>query len=51
MRRGRELERMRSDNSNEFRGSDFTSTLEQLGARHTRIPADIVHGAHKMQAK
>jgi transposase InsO family protein len=30
---------MLSDNGNEFRGSDFTSTLEKLGTRHTRIHA------------
>ena len=36
---GWRLERMLSDNGNEFRGSDFTSTLEKLGTRHTRIHA------------
>ena len=30
---------MLSDNGNEFRGSDFTSTLQKLGIRHTRIHA------------
>ena len=33
------LERMLSDNGNEFRGSDFTSALERLKARHSRIHA------------
>ena len=33
------LQRMLSDNGNEFRGLDFTRTLEQLGARHSRIHA------------
>jgi transposase InsO family protein len=36
---GWRLERMLSDNGNEFRGSDFTSNLEKLGTRHTRIHA------------
>ena len=35
---GWKLERMLSDNGNEFKG-DFTSTLEKLGARHSRIHA------------
>jgi len=30
---------MLSDNGNEFRGSDFTSTLEKLKADHSRIHA------------
>jgi transposase InsO family protein len=33
------LERMLSDNGNEFRGNDFTNTLEKLNARHSRIHA------------
>jgi transposase InsO family protein len=36
---GWQLERMLSDNGNEFRGQDFTSTLEKLKARHSRIHA------------
>ena len=36
---GWRLERMLSDNGNEFRGNDFTSTLQKLSARHTRIHA------------
>jgi transposase InsO family protein len=36
---GWQLERMLSDNGNEFRGHDFTRTLEKLKARHTRIHA------------
>jgi transposase InsO family protein len=30
---------MLSDNGNEFRGNDFTRTLEKLKARHSRIHA------------
>ena len=30
---------MLCDNGNEFRGHDFTKTLEKLGARHSRIHA------------
>ena len=36
---GWRLERMLSDNGNEFRGSDFTNNLEKLKTRHTRIHA------------
>ena len=36
---GWRLERMLSDNGNEFRGSDFTHTLEKLGTHHSRIHA------------
>ncbi len=36
---GWQLERMLSDNGNEFRGLQFGATLERLGARHTRIHA------------
>ena len=36
---GWRLERMLSDNGNEFRGSDFTSTLEKLKTRHSHIHA------------
>ena len=36
---GWRLERVLSDNGNEFRGNDFTATLEKLNARHTRIHA------------
>jgi len=36
---GWQLERMLSDNGNEFRGSDFPNTLERLGVRHSRIHA------------
>jgi transposase InsO family protein len=36
---GWQLQRMLSDNGNEFRGTDLTSTLEKLGARHSRIHA------------
>jgi transposase InsO family protein len=35
---GWRLERLLSDNGNEFKG-DFTTTIERLGARHTRIHA------------
>jgi transposase InsO family protein len=35
---GWQLERVLSDNGNEFKG-DFTTTLERLGARHSRIHA------------
>jgi transposase InsO family protein len=33
------LERVLSDNGNEFRGVEFGQTLERLGARHSRIHA------------
>ena len=33
------LERVLSDNGNEFRGAQFGQTLERLGARHSRIHA------------
>jgi transposase InsO family protein len=36
---GWRLERMLSDNGNEFRGSEFPNTLQKLGARHSRIHA------------
>ncbi|TMC47120.1 MAG: transposase family protein [Chloroflexi bacterium] len=36
---GWQLERMLSDNGSEFRGLDFTRTLEKLKARHSRIHA------------
>jgi transposase InsO family protein len=36
---GWRLERMLSDNGNEFRGNDFTETLQKLGAHHSRIHA------------
>jgi transposase InsO family protein len=36
---GWQLERVLSDNGSEFRSNDFTSTLQRLGARHTRIHA------------
>jgi transposase InsO family protein len=36
---GWRLARVLSDNGNEFRGKDFTTTLERLGARHSRIHA------------
>jgi transposase InsO family protein len=36
---GWRLERMLSDNGNEFRGSEFPNTLEKLKARHSRIHA------------
>jgi transposase InsO family protein len=36
---GWKLQRMLSDNGNEFRGSDFTSTLQKLDAAHSRIHA------------
>jgi transposase InsO family protein len=36
---GWKLQRMLSDNGNEFRGSDFTSTLQKLHAAHSRIHA------------
>ncbi len=36
---GWQLERMLSDNGNEFRGHKFGATLERLGARQTRIHA------------
>ncbi len=36
---GWKLQRMLSDNGNEFRGVDFMLTLEKLGARHSRIHA------------
>jgi transposase InsO family protein len=36
---GWKLQRMLSDNGNEFRGSDFTSTLQKLYAAHSRIHA------------
>jgi transposase InsO family protein len=36
---GWQLQRMLSDNGNEFRGLDFIRILEKLGARHSRIHA------------
>jgi transposase InsO family protein len=36
---GWRLERMLSDNGNEFRGSDFPNTLKKLGIHHSRIHA------------
>jgi transposase InsO family protein len=36
---GRRLERVLSDNGNEFRSHIFTDTLSKLGARHTRTRA------------
>ena len=36
---GWKLERMLSDNGNEFRGSDFSASLQKLKARHSRIHA------------
>jgi transposase InsO family protein len=36
---GWRLERVISDNGNEFRGVAFTETLQRLGARHSRIHA------------
>jgi transposase InsO family protein len=36
---GWKLQRMLSDNGNEFRGSDFTSTLQKLDVAHSRIHA------------
>src|SRR5215218_8448024 len=36
---GWKLERVLSDNGNEFRGLPFGATLQRLGARHTRIHA------------
>src|SRR5271170_7365495 len=36
---GWQLQRMLSDNGHEFRGSDFSTTLERLGVRHSRIHA------------
>jgi transposase InsO family protein len=36
---GWQLERVLSDNGSEFRSNDFTTTLQRLGARHTRIHA------------
>jgi transposase InsO family protein len=36
---GWKLERVLSDNGNEFRDQRFTATVEQLGARHSRIYA------------
>lgn len=33
------LQRVLSDNGNEFRGVEFTKTIERLGAHHTRIHA------------
>jgi transposase InsO family protein len=36
---GWQLERVLTDNGNEFRGLPFRQTLEHLGARHTRIHA------------
>jgi transposase InsO family protein len=36
---GWKLERVLSDNGNEFRGERFPATLERLGARHSRIHA------------
>src|SRR5271169_1966364 len=36
---GWQLERVLSDNGNEFRGSDFSTTLERLAIRHSRIHA------------
>ena len=38
-RAGWRLERVLSDNGNEFRGDAFTATLKRLHARHTRIHA------------
>ncbi len=34
---GWRLERVLSDNGNEFRGNQFTTMIERLGARHSRI--------------
>jgi transposase InsO family protein len=39
MTAGWKLERILSDNGNEFRSERFTATIEHLGARHTRIHA------------
>ncbi len=36
---GWKLQRMLSDNGNEFRGVEFGATLERLGIRHSRIHA------------
>ena len=36
---GWQLERVLSDNGNEFRASQFATTVERLGARHSRIHA------------
>jgi transposase len=36
---GWKLERVLSDNGNEFRGETFPATLKRLGARHTKIHA------------
>jgi transposase InsO family protein len=36
---GWQLQRVLSDNGNEFRGKDFAATIERLGARHSRIHA------------
>jgi transposase InsO family protein len=36
---GWRLERVLSDNGNEFRGAPFTETIARLGARHSRIHA------------
>lgn len=36
---GWRLERVLSDNANEFRGLPFTDTIARLGARHSRIHA------------
>ena len=36
---GWRFERVLSDNGNEFRGRQFTATIEHLGARHSRIHA------------
>jgi transposase InsO family protein len=36
---GWRLERVLSDNGNEFRGQHFATTIEKLGARHSRIHA------------
>jgi transposase InsO family protein len=36
---GWRLERVLSDNGNEFRGMQFPATIQRLGARHTRIHA------------
>jgi transposase InsO family protein len=37
--KGAKLERVLSDNGNEFRAEQFTATIEYLGARHSRIHA------------
>jgi hypothetical protein len=56
---GWKLERVLSDNGNEFK-ADFNTNLRRLDARHTRIragrtngriPADIRDPAHKMRPR